>query len=108
MRIYHNPKCSKSREALALLIEQGVKLDVVEYLRTPLTHEEILSLLKFIPPQELVRTKDDKYKELNFELNPQNVVKFLVEFPELMERPIVVARGKVIVARPPERVRELF
>ena len=109
--IYHNPKCSKSRQTLALLEEHGIKPDIIEYLKTPPSAEklkEILSLLG-ISPRDLMRKKEDEYKELaDPELSDEDLIGLMVKHPILIERPIVLANGKAALGRPPELVLEIL
>lgn len=111
--IYHNPKCSKSRAALALLEERGVAHDTVLYLRDPLDAAGLTALVEVLddPPAALVR-KDGRFRELGLEAGdytePAAVVALLSEHPELMERPVVVAGGRAVIGRPTERVAELL
>ena len=111
--IFHNPQCSKSRGALAILNERRVAHDVVEYLMTPpdrATLGRILTLLGG-PPGALVR-RDGRYRELGLgeadHATREQVVELLVRHPELMERPVVVAGDRAVIGRPPERVEELL
>jgi arsenate reductase (glutaredoxin) len=111
--VYHNPSCGKSRGALDILRERGVACDVVEYLQTPpdrATYEGFLTLLAG-PPADLVR-KDKRFKELGLDANDyttrEQVVALLLEHPELMERPVVIRDRRAVIARPSERVLELF
>jgi arsenate reductase len=111
--IYHNPRCSKSRQALALLEQQGDELEVVQYIDTPLDSASLSALLQQLgmTARELIRKGEDTYKELkldNPELSEAQLVQAMVDYPRLMERPIVVREGKAIVARPPEKVLELY
>lgn len=111
--IYHNPRCSKSRQALALLEESGVSHQVVRYLETPPTAAELDQLLTTLglEPVEVMRTKDDLYKELGLAgktLTREEGIRLLAEHPALLERPIVIRGDKAVVARPPERVQELL
>ena len=107
--IYHNPKCSKSRQTLKLLQEQGINLVTIEYLKNPPTVEklkEILSLLG-VSPRDLIRKKENEYKELdlaNSRLSDEDLIGFMVKNPNLIERPIVLANGKAALGRPPEQV----
>lgn len=111
--VYHNPSCGKSRGALDILRERGVACDVVEYLKEPLdrrTFERFLRLLAG-PPAELVR-KDKRFKELGLDpadyVTREQVVALLLKHPELMERPVVIRGKRAVIARPSERVLELF
>lgn len=111
--ILHNPRCSKSRETLALLGEQGVEIEVVEYLKdTPDAAEiaRILSLLG-IGARELMRTKEEEYKALgldNPELDETALIDAMVANPKLIERPVVLANGKAAIGRPPANVLEIL
>jgi len=111
--IYHNPRCSKSRQTLALLEEQGINADIVDYLKTPPTAEslnEILQQLGFTPRQ-LLRKGEAIYKELNLKnesLTDAQLVKAMCEHPKLIERPIVIHNGKAKIGRPPESVLEIL
>lgn len=111
-KILHNPKCSKSREALKMLEEAQVKFEVVEYLKTPLTEQELLNLIDQLlqdEPKDLVRLKEDKYKELKFDLsNASTIAKNLAKYPYLLERPIVIHHNKAIIGRPLEKIKELL
>ena len=110
--IYHNPKCTKSRAVLALLREHGVEPIVVEYLKTPLNAAELRGLLRAlrIKAHEILRTKEDEYRELK--LSPDSseavIVEALAVHPVLMERPVVVAGNRAVVGRPPEKVLDLL
>lgn len=111
--IYHNPRCSKSRQALSLLQEAGVEPKVVKYLETPPSAEELDTLLTKLglDPVEVMRTKDDLFKELGLvgkTISREEGIRLLVEHPALLERPIVVKGDKAVVARPPERVSEIL
>jgi arsenate reductase len=111
MKIYHNPRCSKSREALNLIMEQGIEPVVVEYLKTPPHASELKELLMLLKlrPRDIMRTKDANLEALNLNLDDDNaVILALVQHPELIERPIVVQGSTAILARPPEKVREFF
>ncbi|MBA5762031.1 arsenate reductase (glutaredoxin) [Vibrio sp. 404] len=110
--IYHNPRCSKSRQTLALLEENNVQPEVVKYLETPLTVEELKTLysqLALSEVREMMRTKEDIYKELNLaQASDDALFVAMTEHPKLIERPIVVANGKAKHGRPPEQVLEIL
>jgi arsenate reductase len=111
--IYHNPRCSKSRQTLALLEEQGHVPVVIDYLKTPPTATELQTLLKKLKmkPRELMRKGEEVYKTLrldNENLSDENLVKAMVENPILIERPIVVAGAKAKIGRPPESVLDIL
>jgi len=111
--VFHNPACSKSREALTLLVAAGVACDVVEYLRTPPDRATLDGLLARLPgaAAELVR-RDSRFRELGLDADAftsrEQVVDLLLAHPELMERPVVVRGDRAIIARPPERVLDLL
>lgn len=111
--IYHNPRCSKSRETLSLLKANGVEPQVVLYLDTPADAASIQSLLTMLgmsSARELMRQKEDLYKSLNLgdsQLSEDALIQALVDHPKLMERPIVVAKGQARIGRPPEQVLEI-
>ena len=112
MKIYHNPKCSKSRQTLALVEEKTKSIEIVEYLKNPLSAEEITVLLSQIniKPIELVRTQETTWKE-NYkgkELTETEIINAMAENPKLIERPIVVKNNKAVIGRPPENVLSLF
>lgn len=111
--IYHNPRCSKSRQALSLLEEAGLKPEVVRYLDSVPDEQALDALLKKLDmePQALMRTGEDVYAELELgkaKLSRAEAIRVMVENPILIERPIVVKGDRAVVARPPERVRELL
>ena len=111
--IYHNPKCSKSRQTLELLGAKGITPNIIEYIKNPPTVEkvkEILSQLR-IAPRDLMRKKEDIYKDLelgNSSLSDKDLIDFMVEHPILIERPIVIANGKAAIGRPPEQVLDIL
>ncbi|MGP3592145.1 arsenate reductase (glutaredoxin) [Vagococcus sp. WN89Y] len=114
VKIYHNPRCSKSRETLNLLKTQGVEPQVVLYLETPpdaATLRELLAMLGMSSARELMRRKEELYSTLNLansDLTEEQLVQALVENPKLIERPIVVANGQARIGRPPEQVLEIL
>lgn len=111
--IYHNPRCSKSRQTLALLQERGVAPRVVEYLKSPpdaATLDDLLDKLG-LEPRELMRRKEAVYRELGLDdpkLDRTALIRAMAENPILIERPIVVAGGKARLGRPPEAVLEIL
>lgn len=107
--IFHNPRCSKSRETLALLEQKSIQPDIIEYLKTPLSAEQISTLvlqLGFSSVRELMRTKEDIYKELDLknEHDESALIAAMQTHPKLIERPIVVNNNKAALGRPPENV----
>lgn len=112
--IFHNPRCSKSRQALALLEERGVPHAVVDYQKTPpdrATLESILARLEE-PPAALVRAGDAAFTELGLDetslSSPNAVVDLLTRHPELMQRPVLTRGDRAVIGRPTERVGELL
>ena len=113
IKIWHNPRCSKSREALALLEEEGVEKEVVKYLETNPDKQSIKNILKmlgFSSARELMRTKEAIYKELQLkdENDEEKLIEAMVQHPKLIERPIIIKGDKAIIARPPSRVQEFL
>ncbi len=110
--MYHNPRCSKSRQTLTLLAEQGVKAEVVEYLKTPPDAETLDELLQKLglEPRELMRTKEDEYAALGLAAvaDRAQLIQAMVEHPILIERPIVVKGSQARIGRPPERVLDIL
>ena len=112
-KIFHNPRCSKSRAAMELLNEKGIEADVVKYLETPpnrKTLEQILELLN-MQPRDLMRKGEAEYSENKLwdeSLTRDQLIDALVEFPKLLERPIVVANGKAAIGRPIENIIDIL
>ena len=110
--IWHNPRCSKSRAAAQLLEEKGVEAEVVKYLETPPSKEEIKAVLKMlgISARELMRTKEDIYKELGLKdvEEEEKLIEAMAEHPKLIERPVVIKDGKAAIGRPIEKIIELL
>lgn len=109
--IYHNPRCSKSREGIKTLEASGKQFEVREYLKEPFSEEELSSLLKKLnfAPIELVRTQEKIWKEeySNRDLNDEELVRVMLENPKLIQRPIVEKDGKAVVGRPAENIEKL-
>lgn len=111
--IYHNPRCSKSRQTLTLLRERGVEPTVVEYLKTPPSPEELDRLLNLLglEPRELMRRKEAEYRELGLDdaaLSREQLLRAMHEHPRLIERPIVVRGERAALGRPPEQVLSIL
>jgi len=111
--IYHNPRCSKSRQTLALLEERNIEPEIVLYLETPPSNDELTDLLSKldISARELLRKGEDAYKENNLKddsLSEAQLVQAMHDFPKLIERPIVIANDKAALGRPPEQVLEIL
>ena len=110
---YHNPRCSKSRATLALLEQQGVQADIVEDLKTPPTATELEKILQLLglEPRELLRTREAEYKEAGLDdpdLTREQLIAAMINYPKLIERPIVISNGKAALGRPPEKVLEIL
>lgn len=113
IRIYHNPRCSKSRMTMQLLNDRDIEAEVVEYLKTPPSREELQNLLDMLglQPRELMRTHEAEYRENNLadeSLSNDQLVEAMVKFPKLIERPIVICNGRAAIGRPPERILEIL
>lgn len=113
VEIYHNPRCSKSRQTLQLLEDQGVEPTIIEYLKNPPSTaklKELLLMLGFQSARELMRSKEEAYKANNLadEHDEDALLEAMVQHPKLIERPIVVKGDRARLGRPPEAVLELF
>ena len=111
--IYHNPRCSKSRQTLQLLQENGVEPEVVLYLETPPSRDTLAELLQKlgIGARDLLRTGEDAYKELQLndkDLSDEQLLDAMEQHPKLIQRPIVVKGDRAVLGRPPENVLELL
>jgi arsenate reductase (glutaredoxin) len=111
--IYHNPRCSKSRQTLQLLHDKGIEPEIVEYLKTPPDAETLSGLLKMLglTPRELMRRKEAAYKDNALDddsLDETALIAGMVANPVLIERPIVVKGGKAALGRPPEAVLDIL
>ena len=111
--IYHNPRCSKSRATLALIRDNGCQLQIIEYLSHAFSRDELYDILKKLNmlPRDILRSADPLYEELNLHNNllaDDQIVDLIIEFPKLLERPIVVSDFSAIIGRPPENVFNLL
>jgi len=110
--IWHNNRCSKSREAKAILEESGLEFDVFEYLKNDFSKEELLRLmaqLKISDIKDMLRHKETEYKELNIANKSQNeILDLVVQNPKLVERPIIIKDNKAVIARPMENLTNLL
>lgn len=111
--IYHNPRCTKSRQALSLLEARGIKTDVVLYLESPPDAKTLKAILKKldIPARELLRKGEDEYKQLKLDnpaLTESELVSAMCANPRLIERPIVVNGNRAAIGRPPENILEIL
>ncbi|MCK9605433.1 MAG: arsenate reductase (glutaredoxin) [Methylomonas sp.] len=109
VKIYHNPRCSKSRETLKLLEAQDLQPEIIEYLKQPPTTAELQDILQKLglKPRELMRTNEAEYKDNGLDdpsLSDAELIEAMIRIPKLIERPIVLANDKAAIGRPPENV----
>ena len=112
-KILHNPRCSKSRQTLQLLNEQGIEPEVIEYLKTPPDHSTLDRILKQLnmQPRELMRKGQDEYHALKLDdpsLSREQLIDAMVQHPILIERPIVISDKGIALGRPPENVKKIL
>jgi arsenate reductase len=112
MKIYHNPRCSKSRQTLNIIKEKGAEVEIIEYLNAIPSEKELRDLITLlgIKPEELLRKGEADYKE-NFKgktLSGREWISAMIKYPKIIERPIVVSENKAILGRPPENVLDLL
>ena len=111
-KIYHNPRCSKSRQALAILESQGISPKVIEYLKTPPSIEELKKLSDYLGllPSQFIRVKEAEYVELGLseQSTEEELFKAMIVCPKLIERPIIVRGEVAVLGRPPENIEPLF
>ncbi len=112
MKIYHNPRCRKSREGLAILEEARVEHEIIDYLKNPPSEEEIRELLSKLNMDaiELVRQNEAVWKEKfkGKDLSSEEIIRAMADHPKLIERPIVVRGSQAVVGRPPEKIKSLL
>lgn len=110
--IYHNPRCLKSRQTLALLKEKGISPEIIEYLNTPPSEVELNHILDMlgIEPEALMRKGEDEYKQhfMGRTLSRAEAIRLMVQYPKVIERPIVINGSKAAIGRPPESVLEIL
>lgn len=112
IKIYHNSRCSKSRKGLCILENSGKEFEIINYLETPPTKKEVAEIVKLlkIKPIDLVRKNEAIWKE-NFKtksLTDDQIIEAMVNFPKLIERPIVITNNKAVIGRPPELIENLI
>ena len=112
MKLYHNPSCSKSREGLALIEQANQEVEIVKYIANPINEEGLRSIVAKlgIAAEDLVRKKEKIFRE-NFkgkELSEDDYIQMMVEYPKLIERPILVKGDKAVIGRPPEKILEFL
>ena len=111
--IYHNPRCSKSRQSLQLLIDNGITPKVIEYLKQPPTHQQLDSILRGLnmEPRDLIRHGETEYNDLNLDdesMSRNQLIEHMIQYPQLIERPIIIAGDQIIIGRPPEAILEIL
>ena len=112
--IYHNPRWSKSRESVKILTDKNLKFKTIEYLKSAMTKEELtkISNLLELKPKDFIRKNETDFKNLNYDSNALNddnlIIQTIIKHPKILERPIVLANGKAIIGRPPERILEIL
>ncbi len=110
--IYHNPRCSKSRQTLQLVEEQGITPEIKLYLTDTPTSDELKAVLKKLgfSANELLRTKEQEYKDLELKnvTNEDTIIEAMIKHPKLIERPIVIKADQARIGRPPEQVLEIL
>ena len=112
MKIYHNPRCKKSREGLQFILDKGLDAQVIDYIKNPLSENELQEIVMKLgtKPIEIVRTQEAYYRKnlkgRNF--TDEEWIKILIENPKLIQRPIVVEKHKAVIAQPPENINQLL
>ena len=111
--IYHNPRCSKSRQTLQLLREEGIEPTIVEYLKTPLAKEQLrnISQLLGLRPKDFVRKSESDFKDNDLSRSLEDddkIIDAMLLFPKIIERPIVVSGEEAVIGRPPENAQKLI
>ena len=112
-KIFHNPRCSKSRQALQLLKDNNCKIEIISYLEIDLEVSLIEDILKklALKPRDILRKSEQEYKDNNLKkdnLSEEDLINYMIKYPKLIERPIVVKGDKAVIGRPPENVLELI
>ena len=113
LKIYHNPRCSKSRKTLKIIKDHGIEPTVVEYLKKPLEKSELENIFRLLNkrPKDLIRRNETEFKENNIKEiieNDAEIVNAMLRFPKIIERPIVFSKSKAVIGRPPENVLKLI
>ncbi len=112
-KIFHNPRCSKSRQTLELLNQNDADVEIVEYLKNPPSVEELSNVITAlgVSPQEVMRKKEAEYKEAGLDksdLSEAKQIELMTQYPKVIERPIVIKGKKAVIGRPPENVLTFF
>jgi arsenate reductase len=111
--IYHNPKCSKSRETLQILQDNNIETEIIEYLEDPPTAQEIWRIIEMLgaSARDLMRSTEQVYKDADLDddrLSDDDIIEAICEYPALLQRPIVICGNRAIIGRPPGRVLEII
>jgi arsenate reductase len=111
--MYHNPRCSKSRETLQLLSDHDIEPEIIEYLDNPPSPQELGDIIELLGVQvrELLRTTEPAYQEANLDddsLSEAELIEAICKYPVLLQRPIVISGNRAIIGRPPSRVLEII
>ena len=108
MKIYHNPRCSKSRKALEIIKEEGIKPEIIRYLNDPMTEIVLKNLIKMleIKPIDLIRKNEQVWQEKfkHTKLNDEQLVQIMLDYPRLIQRPIIVNKNKAVIGRSNESI----
>ena len=112
-KIFHNPRCSKSRQTLQLLKDNNCKIEIISYLEIDMKVSLIKDILKklTLKPRDILRKGEQEYKDNNLKkdnLSEEDLINYMIKYPKLIERPIVVKGVKAVIGRPPEKVLELI
>lgn len=113
LAIYHNPACSKSREALQILQDKNLSPEIIDYLEVPPTPRQLKELIGIlgVPARDLLRTTEPVYKDAeldDYALTDDEIIEAICEYPALLQRPIVISNGRAIIGRPPTRIMEIL
>ncbi len=113
VKIFHNPRCSKSRQTMQLLESEGVSLDIIEYLKHPPGYRELADTLDLLglEPRELMRTHEKAYSENRLDdpdMSREDLIRAMIDNPILIERPVVIHDGKAVIGRPPDKVLDIL
>ena len=113
VKMYHNPRWGKSRNSVRILEENSIDFEIIEYLKTPPSIEELKNILKIINlrPKDIVRKKESEYIDNQLHEIEDDDIKMLeaiAKFPKIMERPIIISDGKGVIGRPPEKILEII
>lgn len=113
IKIYHNPRCSKSRQTLALIRERGLEPDIIEYLKHPPTPAQLKRIIKSlgVPVREIIRRGEAEYRELGLadpSIDDERLIELVCEHPRLLQRPIVIGERGARIGRPPEAIEAIL